>query len=256
MALIGGTLGYRLLKWLSPSGTTGQHYCSGEAYAGLSKVAVLLGDGIFAELAGKRVLDFGCGSGDTCIELAQHGTHVIGLDIQEHLLSEARIKAEKSGVADRCQFASACSEPVDVVLSMDAFEHFDQPSAVLAQMRRLLRDDGYLVVEFGPTWFHPLGGHLFSPFPWAHLVFSERALIRWRSEFKSDGATRFAEVAGGLNQMTIARWERIIEASPFEFKTYELRPIRRLTWLHNRLTREFLTAIVVARLSPKSRPRE
>jgi hypothetical protein len=57
-----------------------------------------------------------------------------------------------------------------------------------------------------------LGGHLFSVFPWAHLIFSEQALIRWRSDFKSDGATRFSEVAGGLNQMTIRRFERLIAA--------------------------------------------
>jgi hypothetical protein len=36
----------------------------------------------------------------------------------------------------------------------------------------------------------------------AHLIFKERALIRWRAGFKTDGATRFGEVAAGLNQMT------------------------------------------------------
>jgi hypothetical protein len=58
-------------------------------------------------------------------------------------------------------------------------------------MRRMIKPDGCVIAAFGPTWFHPLGGHLFSVFPWAHLIFTERALIRWRSDFKTDGATRF-----------------------------------------------------------------
>jgi hypothetical protein len=41
------------------------------------------------------------------------------------------------------------------------------------------------------------------------VIFSEKALIRWRSTFKTDRATRFSEVAGGLNQMTIAKFEAV-----------------------------------------------
>jgi hypothetical protein len=103
-------------------------------------------------------------------------------------------------------------------------------------------------VSFGPTWLHPLGGHLFSVFPWAHLIFSEKALIRWRSTFKTDGATRFSEVAGGLNQMTIAKFEDLVANSPLQFAGFELVPIKKLRPFHNRLTREFTTAIVRCRL--------
>jgi hypothetical protein len=68
-------------------------------------------------------------------------------------------------------------------------------------------------ISFGPTWHHPYGGHLFSVFPWAHLIFSEKALTRWRSDLRDDGATRFGEVAGGLNQMTIRRFEELVADS-------------------------------------------
>ncbi len=79
-------------------------------------------------------------------------------------------------------------------------------------------------------------------------MFSEKALIRWRSDFKTDGATRFGEVAGGLNQMTIKRFERLIAESPFEIDLIECVPIRKLRWLHTSLTREWTTAIVRCRL--------
>src|SRR5207244_8983444 len=115
-------------------------------------------------------------------------------------------------------------------------------------MNTLLQPEGEVLVSFGPTWYHPLGGHLFSVFPWAHLMFSEKAFIRWRSTFKTDGATRFSEVAGGLNQMTIARFAKLVADSPFDFGKLELIPIRKLRRLHNRLTREFTTAVVRCRL--------
>jgi hypothetical protein len=120
-------------------------------------------------------------------------------------------------------------------------------------MRNLLKDDGLAIVEFGPPWYHPLGGHLFSVFPWSHLVFTERCLIRWRSDFKSDGATRFSEVEGGLNRMTVRRFKKLVGESDFEFERFEAVPIRRSELLANALTREFLTAIVRCRLVPRRR---
>ena len=72
--------------------------------------------------------------------------------------------------------------------------------------------------------------------------------MQWRSTFKTDGATRFSEVAGGLNQMTIARFEALVANSPLRFASLELVPIRQLRRFHNRLTREFTTTIVRCRL--------
>ena len=190
--------------------------------------------------------------GDNALELAANGCrHVIGLDIQGERLAAGRAKAMEMGLSDRVLFVKETNEKADVILSTDAFEHFEDPAGILRIMRSLLRDDGYLLVEFGCTWYHPLGGHLFSVFPWAHLLFTERALLRWRSDFKTDGATRFHEVAGGLNKMTIARWEQTVAASDFRFDEYTLVPIRTAKRLHNRLTRELFTSILRARLVPR-----
>jgi SAM-dependent methyltransferase len=168
------------------------------------------------------------------------------------LLSKGRELAENSGVTNFCIFDKETTELADFIVAIDSFEHFDDPSAILRTMRGLLKPDGCIFAAFGPTWYHPLGGHLFSVFPWAHLIFTEKALIRWRSDFKSDGATRFREVEGGLNQMTIRRFERIVEKSPFKFAQFEALPIRKLQKIANRLTREFTTAIVRCKMVPRS----
>lgn len=228
---------------------------SPSAYAEKSKLQALLGDEFLKQVRGKTVLDFGCGPGAEAIDLAHFGARrVIGLDIRDDLLNTARERAQAAGVGDICCFTRQTHEPVDLVISIDAFEHFDDPAGILRIMDSLLKPEGEVMISFGPTWYHPLGGHLFSVFPWAHLLFSERALLRWRSGFRSDGATRFREVEGGLNQMTIRRFEKIVEMSPFRFVEFEAVPIRKLRLFHNRLTREFTSAIVRCRLVKRSNP--
>lgn len=249
MGVIGGRLGYRLLRRLGGSPPR-RNLCSGEAYRHRSKLEVLLGPGIWRELADKTVLDFGCGNGGDTVEIAQHGAkRVIGLDIRESVLENGRRTAREAGVADRCVFTTEAPHQVDVVVSVDGFEHYADPAGALRLMRPLLGPGGRVLVAFGPPWFHPLGGHVFSIFPWSHLVFTERALIRWRSDFSYDGATRFAEVEGGLNGMTVRRFGRIVAESGYTVEHFEAVPIRKLRFLAAGPTREFLTAIIRCRLS-------
>ena len=137
-------------------------------------------------------------------------------------------------------------------MSLDAFEHFSDAAGVLEAMYEQLSPGGTVLAAFGPTWLHPQGGHLFSVFPWAHLLFTEGALMRWRADFKSDGATRFEEVEGGLNRMRIDRFESLVENSPFELDWLRLIPIRGIGLLRWRPFREFGTSLVVCRLSRAS----
>lgn len=240
------SLQYKILKTIAPGEPDS---CSGSAYIGKSKLAILLGPDFLQSIRGKSVIDFGCGEGAEAIEMALNGAaKVVGIDIRENLLDIATQSARAAGVENICSFKLSTQEPADVIVSLDSFEHFAEPGQVLSIMASLLKPHGEVIASFGPTWYHPLGGHLFSVFPWAHLMFSEKALIRWRADFKTDGATRFGEVAGGLNQMTIRRFERLIANSPFQISELDLVPIRKLKPVHNRLTREFTTALVRCRM--------
>ncbi|MBI2827559.1 MAG: class I SAM-dependent methyltransferase [Planctomycetia bacterium] len=247
MGVIGGQLGYRLLRRLSP----GQGFVGdGEVlYETKSKLDVFFGDAILPDLVDKVALDFGCGEGREVVEIAQRGARqVIGLDIRQRMLNVASEWARRQGVSDKCIFCQQTRARADTIVSCDAFEHFDDAAAILRIMAGLLLPGGSVWITFGPPWLHPRGGHLFSVFPWSHLVFTERALMRWRSDFKEDGAAHFNEVEGGLNQMTVRRFERIVAASPFRFDWLKLIPIRKARRLHNRLTREFFTSSVTCRL--------
>lgn len=251
MGVIGGRLGYALLRSIAPAGVVDHHVHLAEE-APAAALQRCFGATWQQQVAGRTVIDFGCGEGADAVALAQAGaSRVIGLDIRPALLAIGQARAQAAGVTDRCEFVTATDAKADVILSKDAFEHFDDPAAVLRLMASLLKPDGCVLVSFGPTWLHPHGGHLFSVFPWSHLVFTEKALLRWRSDFKRDGATRFAEVDGGLNQMTISRFEALVAESPLRLAALETVPIsglRRLDW---RPLREFTTSFVRCRLVPR-----
>ncbi len=243
MALIGGMPGTFLMKALTSSKGTVPDKVA-HAYTNKCKLEVLFGSSWFREIQGKTVIDFGCGLGGDSIAMVQRGAgQVIGVDIRLDFLEQARQNAERAGVADRCTFVTTPTGLADVVVSLDSFEHFDDPAAILGVMSDHLVPGGVIYTSFGPTWYHPYGGHMFSIFPWAHLVFTERAMLDWRRYFRPTQTAR-SITACGLNKMTIARFERLVAASPLEVRALEVRPIRRLRWLANRVTREFCTSVV------------
>ena len=171
-------------------------------------------------IAGRKVLDFGSGVGDQSVALAQLGAgSVVGLDTNAALLPQARGLAERNGVADRVVFAERLDPSMlgtfDVVISQNAMEHFDDPAGVLAEIKRALKPGGELLLTFGPPWYAPSGSHMgyFAPIPWMNLLFSERTIMRVRARYRDDAATRYEEVEGGLNQMTVAKFERLVAES-------------------------------------------
>jgi hypothetical protein len=77
--------------------------------------------------------------------------------------------------------------------------------------------------------------------------------MRWYREDSGIPAYRFNEVAIGLNQLTVRRFEKLIAQSEFEFESIEAVPIRKLKPFANKLTREFTTAVVKCKLVPRPR---
>jgi SAM-dependent methyltransferase len=249
MGLVGGEIGYRLLRQLVKV-APGNEITT--AYGNRSKMEVFFGPDIWKELRNKTVIDFGCEGGVESVDMAQHGVgRVIGIDIRETALEEARARAKQAGLEDRCLFTTHYEDKADVVVTLDAFEHFSDPSAMLRVMRGMLKDDGYVLACFGPTWYHPLGGHGFSIFPWAHVVFTESVLMRWYREESGVASYKFTEVIGGLNKLTVSRFVKVVSNSDFKLADFQPVPIRKLKLLANRFTREFTTAVVKCKLIPK-----
>jgi len=253
MGFIGGSAGYWLLRAIAPRQR--EAGCEIRLPEPRATLDTLIGSEIWRDIVDKVVIDFGCGRGSDAIEVAERGARmVVGIDIRDRMLDAATTAAKDAGVSERCVFARETHIQADVIVSVDAFEHFRNPAEILQVMSTLLKPGGTVWISFGPPWYHPRGGHLFSVFPWAHLLFTENALIRWRSNFKTDGASRFSEVEGGLNQMSIARFRRLVAASPFRFEQCVPIPIRALRFFANPLTQEFVTSSVRCKLVLRDLP--
>lgn len=255
MGIIGGQIGYEILRFLAPryKNTNNTEETPEQVD---TKLELFFGANFWTLIKNKVVIDFGCGAGNQSVEMAKRGaSKVIGIDIRSNLMEHGRRSAKQLGLSERCEFRTATDELADIIVSIDAFEHFSDPAAVLERMSTLLRPNGYVLAAFGPTWLHPYGGHLFSVFPWSHLIFTETAQIKWRADFKTDGATKFSEVAGGLNQLTISKFEQFVANSPFSFERMETVPIKGVGFFKTKWFREIGTSIVRCKLRLKASPR-
>lgn len=168
----------------------------------------------------RTILDFGCGDGEQVVALALRGARrVVGVDTNPRVLVNARKLASEHGVTDRVEFMEVLPAErqgtFDLVVSQNSMEHIPEPERLFTLMQDALAPGGALLVTFGPPWYAPYGSHAqyFTKVPWVNLLFSERTVLAVRSRFRSDGATRYEDIEGGLNRMSVARFERIVARS-------------------------------------------
>lgn len=181
------------------------------------------------DYSGKSVLDVGCGAGALCVDAARRGARqVTGVDLavdmaRQHVSERgADVAAKIELIPTDGSLAELGDRRFDLVLSKDSFEHYADPERFLKALTNLVAAGGELAIGFGPLWKAPWGGHItyMTPLPWAHLLFSEQVIMAERRRFRPhENATRWSEVRGGLNQMTLKRFLRIIETSGLE-RTY------------------------------------
>ncbi len=166
--------------------------------------------GFGQEIQGKRVLDYGCGDGFQSVALAVAGAKaVVGAEVSDARLRNADELAATLG-ATNVEFTRKAQGTFDAVISLDAVEHFVSPEDNLREMASSLGPGGKIYVTFGPPWYAPFGHHMhfFTRAPWINLFFSERTVYRIRSLYRTDN---FRTYAPDLNQMTIAKFERLLK---------------------------------------------
>jgi len=101
-----------------------------------------------AALAGKRVLDVGCGGGILSESMALKGAQVTGIDLGEKALKVAQLHQLESGVAVDYRLISAealateMPQSFDVVTCMEMLEHVPDPAAVVNACATLVKPGG------------------------------------------------------------------------------------------------------------------
>ncbi len=101
-------------------------------------------------LAGKRVLDVGCGGGILAESIARKGATVTGIDLSEKALKVADLHSLESGVAVRYELIAAEALAAreagqyDVVTCMEMLEHVPDPAAIVQACSTLVKPGGHV----------------------------------------------------------------------------------------------------------------
>jgi len=101
-----------------------------------------------ARLAGRKVLDIGCGGGILSEAMAALGASVTGIDAGEEPLAVARLHLKETGydvdyrLATAEQFAEEAAGGFDMVTCMELLEHVPDPAAIVRACARLAAHGG------------------------------------------------------------------------------------------------------------------
>lgn len=106
---------------------------------------------LLGDARGQTVLDYGCGSGDNSVLIADHGAKVIGVDISPDLIELAEKRLAIHGLNENAEFRVGSAhelplkdESVDVVFGMAILHHLDLQLAS-AEVFRVLKKGGRAV---------------------------------------------------------------------------------------------------------------
>jgi ubiquinone/menaquinone biosynthesis C-methylase UbiE len=123
----------------------GQYESTGESLLPISEVVVAMSE----PLAGKRVVDLGCGTGNAALLAAARGAVVTGVDPAARLVEVARKRAVERGLQAEFVAGDAGSIPVedgsaDLLLSVFAVIFAPDAAAAIAEMTRVTASDGLI----------------------------------------------------------------------------------------------------------------
>jgi 2-polyprenyl-6-hydroxyphenyl methylase/3-demethylubiquinone-9 3-methyltransferase len=102
----------------------------------------------YISLAGRRIVDVGCGGGILTEALAKYGADALGIDLSEDLIDVADLHALESGIQAHYQKISAetlaeqQAESFDHVTCMEMLEHVPDPGSIISACARLVRPGG------------------------------------------------------------------------------------------------------------------
>ncbi|MGB3813437.1 MAG: class I SAM-dependent methyltransferase [Shinella sp.] len=108
------------------------------------------------DLAGRDVLDFGCGAGGITLHIARtyRPAEIVGYDVEQPVIDRARAAAAVQGFSSIARFVSGSPGRLpfgdgefDVVFSKDAMIHVPDKEALFEELFRVLKPGGVLAAS-------------------------------------------------------------------------------------------------------------
>lgn len=208
-------------------------------------IADWLGD--YGGLAGRDVLDFGCGEATMAVSMAlqQGARRVVGVETHEEIenaLPYAKAQLGLERLPENLELIRLDPDSpldaigtFDVVYSWSVFEHVSQHLIIdcFTKIKRILRPNGVMFLQTTPLFYSTEGSHLkpWVPVPWAHLTMQQDLLyaaLRERTDSR-DQADHLQWVYERLNRMTAPQLLRAVKQTGFEvvreYRTHDEVPV-------------------------------
>ena len=188
-------------------------------------------DGL-ASLAGKNVLDVGCGGGILSDSMARKGAQVTGIDLSVKALKVAQLHALEAGTAN-VSYREISAESLaleqpggfDVVTCMEMLEHVPDPSSVVRACSQLVKPGGWV---FFSTINRSPKSFLFA------IVGAEYLL-----QMLPKGTHEYAKM---IRPSELASYCRTAELELAQTRGMEYNPITRRYWLSDDTSVNYLVA--------------
>ena len=174
-----------------------------------------------ARVAGKRVLDVGCGGGILSDAMARRGADVLGIDLAAKPLKVAQLHALEAGTPSveyreiaAEALAEQCPAQFDMVTCMEMLEHVPDPSSIVQACSALVKPGGWL---FFSTLNRNAKSFLFA------IVGAEHVL-----KLLPKGTHEYAKF---IRPSELAQWCRSSGLELNDTRGMEYNPITRRYWL-------------------------
>lgn len=175
-------------------------------------------------LAGRTVLEVGCGSGYEVWHLANsYGSDAWGIDIRPRRAWLALAGPRVHLIGGDVAATDLPSATFDRVISFTAWEHVEHPRAALAQLERVMRPGGLAWIRAnlyrGPTASHR-SKYIHFPFP--HLLFSDDVIA---AGLQRAGGPHLG--AAWVNRLTWEQYETYFRELGFRVKSawFDVHPL-------------------------------
>lgn len=134
----------------------------------------------YVPLAGRRVLDLGCGLGEYVRAFAREGAHAYGCDIARDRLVTGRQRGAPGLLQAAGEALPLASGTLDVVVLNEVIEHVTDDRATLAEVARVLTPGGIAVV-YAPNRLFPFETH--GIYLRGRYIFGNIPLVNWLPNF-------------------------------------------------------------------------
>ncbi len=192
------------------NGVAGEKWAT--AQERLDRMLVSVSEALLQHLSpqpGERILDIGCGCGETTMALARAGARPTGIDVSAPMLARARHRAPDLDYVLADAAAHAVDQAYDALFSRFGVMFFDNPDAAFANLRKTLKPAGRLVFA---CWREPRENE------WVSIPVSavRQSLPPQASPGPEDpGPFSFADLARVRRILTGAGFDRMT-ATPFD----------------------------------------